>query len=350
MATTTTSLPLCVYCGTARPADQSACPACSRPWIDVRVGAEPIDIGAAIGPSTLTADTEEANGAVASGPVDTAEIPIVAAEAPFDADEHGDWDPPPKKRRDWSMWAIPALLAVAVIAVYALIFFGAFDGSNDSATTTPTTIAIAAPATPETTVPPTTEAPATTTTTTEPPTTTTTIPGPETLIASGDAVSPSRLTLRAAGVGPIEFETPAPEALGTLITSLGEADETGSDGIEPWLCPGAEGMWVRFAELTAIFAGDFETGTFVGYSFAEPSGPVTAHIDLTTHSGIRVGDSIADLEATYSQFVITYDVIDGETHFQLFEGEDLLLWGPVSSIDSGGRVLGIYSPPLCTTP
>ena len=170
------------------------------------------------------------------------------------------------------------------------------------------------------------------------------------MVAAEDAVSPSRLTLRAAGVGPIEFETPAPEALGTLVASLGAADETGSEGIEPWLCPGETGMWARFADLTVIVSGDFETGTFVGYTFAKPDGPETAHIDLTTHSGIRVGDSIADLESTYSQFVITYDVIDGETHFRLLEGEDLLLWGPVSSIDSGGRVLGIYSPPLCTTP
>lgn len=325
----------------------------------MRVGEELDPVAAAGAAGTIAAGAAVENGAVAQNgaaapaPTDTAEIPVVAAAPPFDVAEHGDWDPPPKKRREWSIWAIPALLAVAVIAVYSLILLGAFDGSDEAATTVPTTtattVAATAAPTPETAAP-TTEAPATTTTTTEPPTTTTTIPGPETLVAGDDAVSPSRLTLRSGGVGPIEFEAPAPEAVGTLVASLGDADETGSEGIEAWLCPGEEGMWARFAEFTAIVSGDFATGTFVGYTFAEPDGPATAHIDLATHSGIRVGDSIADLESTYSQFVITYDVIDGETHFRLLEGEELLLWGPVSSIDSGGRVLGIYSPPLCTTP
>ena len=35
---TSTHLPLCVYCGTARSADETRCPQCGRPWIDVRVG------------------------------------------------------------------------------------------------------------------------------------------------------------------------------------------------------------------------------------------------------------------------------------------------------------------------
>ena len=52
---TSAQLPLCVYCGTARPADHSQCPDCGRPWIDVRVGAMAKSrVHVAVGAATTT--------------------------------------------------------------------------------------------------------------------------------------------------------------------------------------------------------------------------------------------------------------------------------------------------------
>lgn len=245
------------------------------------------------------------------------------------------------------MWAIPAVLGIAVLAVYALIFFGAFD-SGTTATTesaaqttvTPTTAVVAA------TSATTTTAPATTTTAT----TTTTLPPPDPagFSPSGNAIAPTSLTLRAGGIGPLEIGEPGPDIIGRLVASLGSAEETGFDGIESWVCEGDEGFWVRWSGLTAIFVGDSASGTFVGFRFEEQT-TATSHTDLATLSGLRVGDSISDLEAVYSQLKITYDVTDGQSHFSLYDGDELLLWGPVSSVDATGRIVGIYSPQACTT-
>jgi len=54
-----------------------------------------------------------------------------------------------------------------------------------------------------------------------------------------------------------------------------------------------------------------------------------------------------DLQRIYSQFTITFEVIEGKDHFRLVDGGDLLLWGPVSSTEADGTIEGIYSPSPC---
>ena len=331
---TSAQLPLCVYCGTARPADHSQCPDCGRPWIDVRVGAMAksrvhVAVGAATTTETPNVSSIPINSAEGGEP-DNDQLTVVLAD---DEDERA-----PRFRR-----AIPILLGLSALGVIAMFASGLLDANPaepapPTAQTTATTQATAPP----------TSAPAPTTTAPPPTTTspTTTIPAPSLIGASGDPVVTSRLTLKAGGIGPIETGTPAQEALGRLVASLGAPEEVGVAGTEHGLCQGDDGRYVRWAQLTVIVLGTVTDGTFVGYRYQEPSVP-TSLINLATPSGIRLGDDVATLNETYASFTITYETVAGATTFRLFEDAELLLWGPVSSTDDNGRIEGIYSPAAC---
>ena len=122
----------------------------------------------------------------------------------------------------------------------------------------------------------------------------------------------SRLTLKAGGIGPIETGTPANEALGRLVASLGIPEEVGVAGTDHGLCEGDDGRYARWAQLTVIVLGTVADGTFVGYRYQEPTVP-TSLINLATPSGIRLGDDIAALNETYASFTITYETVAGAT-------------------------------------
>lgn len=290
-----------------------------------------------------------AGAAVGGGSV-TAEIPTAAPPLPpsdtTDAIPSAMSQTPPDDPMRTFKWLIPALIAVAALVVLALFGFGILDGSSEPVaqqTTTPTT----AVETPTTAVPvPTTAAPAPTTTTS--PTTTTTIPDASSLPSVGDAIAGSALKLRAGGIGPIEFGAPADEAIGKLVASLGQPDETGVANEELGLCPGEEGRFARWAGFTAVVSGLFDGGSFIGYRFDEQAVP-TYHLDLATPSGIRLGDTVKHLNDTYAAYQIDYVTTDGTTVFRLSDPDGLLLWGPVSSAEDSGRVEGIYSPDSCST-
>jgi hypothetical protein len=162
----------------------------------------------------------------------------------------------------------------------------------------------------------------------------------------GDPVALSRLTLKSDGIGPIEIGTPATEAIGRLVASLGTPDEIVAGGTEHGLCAGEDGLSLRWAALSAIVSGTLAEGTFVGYRYEEPAVP-TGHIDIATPSGIHIGDDIATLNEVYASYAILYETFGEESTFRLFEGDELLLWGPISSSEDSGRVEGIYSPPWC---
>lgn len=329
--TTSAQLPQCVYCGTQRPADRSDCPECGRPWIDVRVGSlaeseAKVLVGAAI--------TSELPPAPAP-PTDTPETPETELTIDLD-DEAGD-----EPGGDWR-WAIPAVLAASAALVIAMFGFGLLDG-DDPGTAAPASTAT----TPSTTATPTT---AVATTTAPPPSTTTapttTMPTTGSLAASGDPVPVPRLELHADGVGPIAIGTPAPEAIGRLVASLGEPEDIAAAGPGFGLCEGDTGRRVRWAGLTAIVRGTLQNGTFVAYRYQEPDVPVS-HLDLATPSGIRLGDTLETLNETYASYDISYETTAAGSTFTLSDGDELLLWGPVSNTEPGGQVEGIFSPPPC---
>lgn len=338
---TSSNLPLCVYCGTARPADRSECPRCGRPWIDVRVGALaeskiPAAVGAAVTaetPNVSAVAMAESDGGQPDPDPDPEQLTIDLAETDTSQE-------PSSFRRP-----IAVVLGVSAAAVLAMFAFGLLDGNGE-----PAQQATVAPvAVPTTTAQTTTLPPSTTTlppsTTTAP---TTTIPAPSLIGVWGDPVPISRLTLKAGGIGPIAIGTPSAEALGRLVASLGTPDEVSAAGPEHGLCPGDEGRIVRWSELTAIVLGTVADGTFSGYRFQEPEIP-TSKIDLATPSGIRLGDDLATLNQVYAKYTLTYETVGGESTFGLFEDGELLLWGPISSTEESGRVVGIYSPPPCST-
>lgn len=281
----------------------------------------------------------------------TAETPLVAPPPP-PAPGSEDVDLPPTDTEPQSdpvgrfKWIIPVLIAAVAAAVIALFALGILDGTDNTtaapATTLPPTPTTVAP----TTVPPSppaTAAPATTSTTT-----TTTIPEPSSFEAVGTAIPVSSLSLTANGIGPIAFGDASSDAVGRLVASLGEPEETGVAGEELGLCADDDGRFVRWAGLTVAVAGTFADGVFSGYRYEDEEVP-RMHLDLATPSGLRVGDPVSTLNQIYSSYQIDYLSSEGTNIFRLSDADGLLLWGPVSSIEDSGRVEGIYAPDACST-
>lgn len=346
-------MPVCVYCGTPRPADESSCPTCGRAWIDVRVddgdeaGAAGVAAAGAAASEAVPERAEPATEAESADPAPPTEdttptVPIVPPPMPGALDDTGefsfdDWTLPPEKPRSRARWIIPILLLIAVVVVWVFVFV--------DRGTTPTTTVAAAPTTTEattTTVATTTTTVPETTTTTAVTTTTTAVPPPSVWPPVGDPIPADELDLKAAGIGPIEIGTGIEEVAGRLTASLGEAEASGDDN----LCPVGEAYWLQWGELRAVFDG-FESGaTFVSYYY-EDVGSETS-LGLTTLSGLALGDTVEDLLRIYASFTVAFEVIDGVEVFRLIDGAELLLWGPVTSSDPDGIVEGIYSPGPCS--
>ncbi len=334
---TSTHLPLCIYCGTPRPADETRCPHCGRPWIDIRVGA-----GSAAAPAVAT------TGDAAAEVPETPAIPPPPPAVDTSVDTGNDAPPvdgsePAEDPGHRLTWIIPALIAVVAVVVFALFKFGVLDGGTVTAAP-PTTAAPSSTVPPTTTPEETTTTSAATTTTTVPPTT---IPSPGDLAPVGDPIPLDALTLRSAGIGPIDFGGSATEAIGRLVSSIGEPSETGAANEDLGLCEDDDGRFVRWDGLTAIVSGTLDTGTFVGYRYDEIPVP-TMQLDLATPSGLRVGDSVARLNEIYAAYQIDYLSTAGTDVFRLSDDTGPLLWGPVSSPESTGRVEGIYAPDACS--
>ena len=72
---------------------------------------------------------------------------------------------------------------------------------------------------------------------------------------------------------------------------------------------------------------------------------------ISTLSGLRAGDAVSELESIYGgDFSIDLLEDNGEgTIFELRRSTeaDLLLWGPISSVEEDGTILGIFSPDAC---
>lgn len=232
------------------------------------------------------------------------------------------------------MWLIPILLLVGVLAFWMWLAFG---GSGSTETTTTSM----APETTTTTVAETTTTAPATTTTVLVTTTTVPYPPPSAWPPVGDPIDQEDLTLEAAGVGDVEFGTALSEVAGIFTSSLGEAEASGDDDA----CDANTGYWLQWGPLRAIFDGYGDGSTFIAYRYEDNGG--TADVELTTLSGLALGDTVEQLQDIYAAYTVTFEVIDGADHFRLSDGNELLLWGPVSSTDADGVVQGIYSPTLC---
>lgn len=337
MTDTSSNLPICVYCGTPRPADESLCPQCGKPWIDIQVAND--------GNGSTAA---EAAGAVAAVGAVAAASPTESSAPPPDRtplDETGefdfdDWTLPPEKKPSRAKWLVPLLLLIAFGAVWVVIFV-------DRESTAPSTSVVAIDTTSTAPATTTTQASTTTThgeTTTSTPTTTT-VPWPaaDTWLPVGDPIPTPELALKASGIGPIALGTPIAEAAGALVSSLGQADTAGFDAS---ICSHAELYWLTWGDLLGIFDGYSDDAEFIAYRYQNDATETPDPV-LETLSGIRLGDTVETLQNTYVTYTVSFEVIDGKDHFRLSDGGDPLLWGPLSSSEPDGIVEGIYSPDPC---
>jgi hypothetical protein len=282
-------------------------------------------------------------GATAAA-VATTELIAGADEPPLSPSDTGEfgldeWTLPPEPPKRRPLWLIPVGLVVAVLGFWAYVYY--------ADTATPTTTVVAEASTSTSTAPSTTTTVAVVaaeSTTTVPPTSTTTVPYPPASAweESGRGISTVLMKMKASGLGPIDIGSSLADVSGQLVASLGPAEAAGDAD----LCQPEEAYWLQWGQLRAIFDGYEPTSTFVGYRYTEVDAGET-NVPLTTLSGIGLGDSVGELQSTYSFYTVTFEVIEGQNHFRLVDGGDLLLWGPVSSTDTDGTVLGIFSPSPC---
>lgn len=260
--------------------------------------------------------------------------------------------PPATPPRSPLLTGLIVALLLIVVTVAFFQFLRRDDDTTATGSTTPTTVAPSdTSATPGSTTAPTDTTPTDGTSTTSG-----TIVAFEPYVASGQPVALADLALSVDAIGPVEFGQPAADAIGRLIASLGEPDEdsgpvvsTGAFGT----CSGETERIVRWGPFVAIVVVDPDgTETFAAYrldlNYADDLSVDT--VNLETLSGLKAGFSVLQLEQIYSSFDLQYEVIDdvGQT-FQLYSSNsgNLLLWGPVTSDETTGIVLGIYSPDAC---
>lgn len=255
--------------------------------------------------------------------------------------------PLPTRDRPREFW--PTAIVAGVIALIALFgltrLFGAGDGPVEvlgitaENTTVPTTA---------TTLPPTTTTEATTTTTTVAPTTTT-LPA-LTIIPSGQPIALSQLRLGAFGLDPFSFGDDYNTVLSRLGASLDEASDVGRPGVssgEFGTCPGDIIQTVRWGRLVVIGAeNDAGVMSLAGYRL-DSTYDTFRYPGIRTISGVGIGDRINDLEAAYSRVSYLNDESVGLV-FQVRGGDgSLLIWGPVTSSEATGEIVGIYSSNSC---
>ena len=196
----------------------------------------------------------------------------------------------------------------------------------------------------------------TTTTGTDGTVTTTSIPDGETppIVAVGDPIPITELTLTKDDIGPLDFGDDGDQVLGRLAATFDDpTQDTGFIvGSGSWgECAGDAIRVVQWGPLNIVVKGEASSSEFVSYRLDLRYGGITSPTtDMETKSGLRVMDTVAQMREIYVGFVIEF-VVDPDAGL-VFElrgqlGGDLLLWGPVESQNDDARVTGIYSPDSC---
>lgn len=168
----------------------------------------------------------------------------------------------------------------------------------------------------------------------------------------GNPIPLEELTLQVDGVGDVKFGQPAADAVGRLVSSLGDPDsDTGIQlSVGEWgVCQGDNERIVTWGPFAAIVVVDLDgTETFAGYRLDFAFGGFSSDAaNLATLSGLQAGASFRQLEQIYDGFDIrqSENSVLGST-WELYSTNTgaLLLWGPLTE-DS--TVRGIYAPDAC---
>ena len=248
---------------------------------------------------------------------------------------------------------IGLLLIALSVAVFQVL------GSDDAGTAAPdtTTTTLEDGQSPTTTL----EDGQSPTTTLEDGQTTTTTPGTDPYPPVGDPIPVEDLKLKANGfkvtvdnLPNIEFGADAASAIGALVASFGDStQDTGWQvSTEQFgVCAGDFERIVYFGPYAAIVTKPDGEEIFNGYrsdlQFGDLTNPAAS---LETLSGLKIGDTVADLKRIYSGEKVEFstDPKLGEI-YQVIGGStgNLLLWGPVDGTADTDRVIGIYAPDVC---
>ena len=258
--------------------------------------------------------------------------------------------PRPPARQQPNPWLVGLALALVLVTVGVIAFGILHGGGSTSAAPTTTTL-------------PTGE----TTTTLPGSETTTTLAGSLTTVTIadggtgsgpiepvGDPIPLGDLKLSSDDIGPLDFGMDGDEVLGRLVSTFGQpTDDTGfmvgSGSFGE--CPGWSIRIVNWGPLAVVVRGEPGDSAFVSYRLDLRYGGVTSPTrDLSTLSGLRVMDTVAELTAIYGSFYIEY-VVEQDVgltfQLKLTQNEPILLWGPVDSQAPDALVTGIYSPDAC---
>lgn len=330
----------CPICAGALSAESKSCPSCGHELT------ERAPTGAFVSrydEAELTTDSLLAAPAVYRKLLDTEVNPLwTETDDPLAL-------PLPARDRPREFWPTAILASViALIALFGLTrLFGA--GDDDPVEVLGITAQGSTIATTVTTLPPTTTTQAPTTTTTVAPTTTT-LP-PLTVIASGPPIPLSELRLGAFGLDPFDFGENFNTVLGRLGASLDEVSAITRPGVssgEYGTCEGDVVQTARWGRLLVIGTED-EAGlmSLVGYRL-DATYDTFRYPAVRTRSGVGVGDSIGALESAYSRVSYLNDESVGLVFQVRNSSGELLIWGPVTSNDATGEILGIYSPNSCS--
>lgn len=255
----------------------------------------------------------------------------------------------------WGAAVIGLLVLGALIAEFAPLGpLGERTEQGAAATEPVAAPTVPDPVVPETTVPvEATTAPTAAPSTTATPTTTATTAVPP-IEPVGDPIPVEELELGETQIGELEVGDPADVVLGRLAASLGPpAADTGffTSAGDFGTCPGEEVRIVRFGMLVVVAVrNDLGEELFTSYRLDEIfADDLAAGPFLATISGLRVGDTVADLQARYSSLDIQFFDGTDAVFFELRSADDgrLLLYGPVTASGPEGLVRGIYSPDQC---
>ncbi|MEZ5175371.1 MAG: hypothetical protein R2823_04115 [Acidimicrobiia bacterium] len=151
----------------------------------------------------------------------------------------------------------------------------------------------------------------------------------------------------------IVFGTDADVAIGRLVASFGDPVDTGwQTSTDQWgVCAGDLERILTFETFAAIVTKTGGQEIFNGYrndlNYGDIQSPPS---EIATLSGLKIGDTVGDLQDIYSGEVVTFGTNPklGSTFTVTSSSGTVLLWGPVQGEDPDDRVIGIYAPDVCS--
>lgn len=152
----------------------------------------------------------------------------------------------------------------------------------------------------------------------------------------------------------IVFGADAATAIGRFVASFGDpTDDTGwqvsTNGFG--VCANDLERIITFGTYSAIVTKPGGQEQYNGYRQDLAVGSATdPTADLETLSGLKIGDTVADLKEIYKGETVSFEIDPKLGDVYRVEGStsgNLLLWGPVQGESDTDRVIGIFAPDIC---